>query len=187
MTGATFHTMSLEDLSLALDWARGEGWNPGIDDAPAFLAADPEGFFVARVGDVPAAVISVVNHAPDLAFLGLYIAAPAFRGQGIGLGLWTHALGHAQGRTVGLDGVPDQQENYRRSGFELTGETHRFEGRLEGQVTSDVRAARPDDAVRLAELEARASGYDKPAFARAWFGDTDTRKTLVLDRGGVRG
>ncbi len=34
-------TMALDDLALAVDWAAAEGWNPGVDDARAFMAADP--------------------------------------------------------------------------------------------------------------------------------------------------
>ena len=41
-------TMTPDDLRTVLDWAAAEGWNPGHDDATAFHAADPEGFFVAE-------------------------------------------------------------------------------------------------------------------------------------------
>lgn len=179
--------MSLDDVHLALDWARTEGWNPGLDDAAAFYSADRDGFYMARVADVPAAVISVVNHTPELAFLGLYIAAPTYRGQGVGMSLWTHALEHAGRRTVGLDGVPDQQSNYRKSGFEKAGETHRFSGRLEGRASPDVRSLRDGEMAAAQAVEARASGYAKPEFAAEWFTDRETRRTLVLDREGVAG
>ena len=39
----TVRLMTLADLAMVLDWAAAEGWNPGLDDAAAFLAADPEG------------------------------------------------------------------------------------------------------------------------------------------------
>ena len=109
-----YRTATLRDLSLILDWAADEGWNPGLDDAEAFFAADPAGFFVAvDEQDNPVASISVVNHTDDFAFLGLYIVRKEFRGRGIGLGLWKHALQHAGARTVGLDGVEAQQDNTR--------------------------------------------------------------------------
>ncbi len=43
-------TMSPADLALAIEWAAGEGWNPGFDDATAFMAADPQGFLIGEVG-----------------------------------------------------------------------------------------------------------------------------------------
>lgn len=39
-------TASGKDVSRLLSWAEMEGWNPGIDDARAFHAADQEGVFV---------------------------------------------------------------------------------------------------------------------------------------------
>ncbi len=113
-------TMALSDLEMVLGWARNEGWNPGLSDAPAFFAADPSGFFLADVDGMPAASISVVNHDDDHALLGLYICKPEFRGQGIVLALWKAALEHAGKRSVTLEGVVEQQSNYARSGF-----THR--------------------------------------------------------------
>ncbi|MCB1350353.1 MAG: GNAT family N-acetyltransferase, partial [Maritimibacter sp.] len=81
-----------DEIGTVLDWAAAEGWNPGLDDAAAFFAADPEGFFVTERDGAPVAAISVVNHAPDMAFLGLYLCRPEWRGQGIGFALWQHAL-----------------------------------------------------------------------------------------------
>ncbi len=178
-----FRTMTPADLDWALALARDEGWNPGQDDAPAFLAADPDGFFVADVDGAPAAVISVVNHDPNTAFLGLYICRPDLRGHGIGLGLWTHALAHAGDRTVGLDGVPDQEANYAKSGFVLAGRTHRYEGQIEGHASDVVRSAKAQDRPALAALEAKASGFRKDRFMSEWTRDTPTRKTIVMDRG----
>ena len=41
--------MTEADLKLALDWAAAEGWNPGLDDAHCFYAADPQGFFLGEL------------------------------------------------------------------------------------------------------------------------------------------
>jgi hypothetical protein len=38
--------MHRDELDLAVEWAALEGWNPGLHDADAFYAADPDGFFV---------------------------------------------------------------------------------------------------------------------------------------------
>jgi hypothetical protein len=37
------------DLEVVLDWAAGEGWNPGLHDAAAFAAVDPEGLLLGLV------------------------------------------------------------------------------------------------------------------------------------------
>ena len=173
--------MTLADLDLVLGWAAAEGWNPGLDDAAAFLSADPEGFFVAERDGVPVAAISVVNHDPGQAFLGLYICRPAFRGQGIGLALWHHALAHAGTRTVGLDGVAAQQANYAASGFRRSGATLRWEGPLAGAAATNVRPAAAADLPALMRLDAAANGHARPGFLHGWLAASETRRSFVLD------
>src|SRR5438270_5682326 len=107
------------ELGLALDWAAAEGWNPGLGDADCFLQADEGGFLGSFLAGRLVASISVVAYDPAFAFLGLYIVAPAFRGQGFGFALWKAALARLGTRVVGLDGVVAQQDNYARSGFRL--------------------------------------------------------------------
>lgn len=175
----THRTMTLAELKTVLDWAADEGWNPGQDDAAAFHAADPQGFFVAVENGTPLAAISVVNHTPEFAFLGLYLCRPDRRGQGIGYSLWQTAMAHARDRSVGLDGVPAQQANYAQSGFVRDGTTVRFTGVLPGGDTVGLRAAQPGDIDALIAREAAASGVAKPRFLRAWFGQTPTRRTFV--------
>lgn len=176
-------TMSLSDLEMALGWAQSEGWNPGLSDAPAFFAADPDGFFLAEVDGAPAASISVVNHDDAHAFLGLYICKPEFRGQGIGFQLWEKALQHAGTRSVTLEGVVEQQSNYARSGFALLGKTVRFSGQVASDPT-DSDLASPEDLLVLLKADQIATGHARPRYAEAWFAETDTRKTLVIREAG---
>ncbi|MDJ1014962.1 MAG: GNAT family N-acetyltransferase [Paracoccaceae bacterium] len=176
-----FRHATLEELETILGWAAEEGWNPGWDDAAGFFAADPEGFFVAEIGGALAAAISVVNHTKDFAFLGLYICRPEFRGRGIGNALWNHAIEHAGDRTIGLDGVPDQQDNYRKSGFVLTGQTRRFEGEIDGVPDPRARVAAVGDIPGLSWREATRTGVAKDAFNAVWLAPTKTRRTWVLE------
>lgn len=173
-----------DQVRLILDWAAAEGWNPGLDDAAAFHTADPDGIFVALDGDLPVAAISVVNHSDAFAFLGLYLCLPSYRGRGIGLALWTHALTHAGARTVGLDGVPAQQGNYQASGFRNAGKTTRYEGALPLAECAQVRPATRADLPDLIEHETAATGWHKPRYLDAWFTPTPTRQTWVLEQTG---
>jgi GNAT superfamily N-acetyltransferase len=170
-----------------IDWAAAEGWNPGPDDAAAFHATDPEGFFLAFDGAEPVAGISVVNHSESFAFLGLYLCLPQWRGRRVAFALWQHALVHAGGRTVGLDGVPAQQSNYAKSGFVRTGETRRWTGVIEGRESEALRPVAAGDLPALVALDAAANGIEKSRFLSRWLTDTATRRTLVLDRDGPQG
>jgi GNAT superfamily N-acetyltransferase len=170
--------MERKDLEMVLGWARNEGWNPGLEDAAAFYAADPEGFLLGEKDGRPVASISVVNHDEDNAFLGLYICRPQARGQGYGMALWTEALRHAGARTVGLDGVADQQANYARSGFVLQDETVRFKGNT--SRSQAARLATDSDLQWLIGMDRRMVGHRRDRFANAWFRQSDTRRTVIL-------
>lgn len=173
-----------EEMDIILGWAAKEGWNPGLADAHVFLSSDPKGFFVAENKSDIVAAISVVNHSEDMAFLGLYLCRPDFRGQGIGYALWQHALAHAEGRTVGLDGVAEQQANYAKSGFIRSGSSIRFEGQMPQEPDPRVRAARSDDLPRLIELDTTANGYPRPDFLTGWISATETRRTVAFEASG---
>src|SRR5690242_9394313 len=121
-------TMSADEVSLAVDWAAAEGWNPGLSDATCFAAAAPDGFLLGELADVPAAVLSVVNYDEHFSFLGFYIVRSSLRGRGLGLRIWQAGLARAGSRTIGLDGVVTQQDNYRKSGFVFAYNNVRYGG-----------------------------------------------------------
>lgn len=120
--------LDLEGVRTAVQWARLEGWNPGLGDAEAFAAADPQGFLGLFVEGELAATISLVSYGPGFGFLGFYICRPDMRGKGLGLALWNEALTLGPRPCIGLDGVPAQQGNYRQSGFVLAHENIRHGG-----------------------------------------------------------
>ncbi len=175
----TIRAMTLEDLRTVLGWAEEEGWNPGLDDAEAMLAADPQGFLIKVVDGEPVAAISVVNHDPGFAFLGLYLCKPQFRGQGHGLDVWRAGIAHAGTRTIGLDGVPEQQENYAQSGFVKHGSTIRYEGRINATLDSRVRRASVEEIETLIVRDAKSCGMDRAAFLAAWLAPSPNRQTMV--------
>lgn len=136
-------TMTREEVDLAIEWAAREGWNPGLSDASAFYAADPEGFLIGRIGGEPVAICSAVRHGVDFGFIGCYIVAPHLRGRGYGLQIWKVAMQRLQGRCIGLDGVIEQQHNYARSGFNLAYRQVRYAGRVQAAgLTSEPQRTR---------------------------------------------
>ena len=102
------------------------------------------GFLIGELDGKPAATISCVNYDDRFAFLGCYIVRPDLRGRGFGLHIWQAAIAHAGARTIGLDGVVAQQDNYRKSGFALAYRNVRYGGR----VAAGGRAARRGSACR---------------------------------------
>src|SRR3954454_12652477 len=110
-TGYRTRTMTEQDIATAVEWAAGEGWNPGLHDATCFHAADRSGFLIGELNGAPIATISVVRYSPSFGFLGLYIVQSLHRGRGYGTELWKAGLAYLRGCVVGLDGVVAQQAN----------------------------------------------------------------------------
>ncbi|MEU7018226.1 GNAT family N-acetyltransferase [Streptomyces sp. NPDC046385] len=180
---------SLQDWALVREWAADEGWNPGVSDAPAFFAQDPEGFFLGRLDGEPVSAISVVNYSDTYSFLGFYLVRPDQRGLGHGLATWRAALAHAGGRTVGLDGVPAQQDNYRRSGFAPAYRTARFIGEVPvagGTVAGVVPVERVDPAA-LAAYDGACHPAERPRFLASWLATPGHRALVRLTDGRVTG
>ncbi|WP_418960183.1 GNAT family N-acetyltransferase [Streptomyces tritici] len=179
----------LADWELVRKWAVAEGWNPGLDDARAFFAQDPEGFFLGRLDGEPVSAISVVNYSEAYAFLGFYLVRPDLRGQGHGLATWRAALAHAGDRTVGLDGVPDQQDNYRRSGFVLAHRTARWVGEppTSAEPAPDVVPAAEVDAAALAAYDGACHPAERPRFLDRWVGTPGHRALARVTDGRLTG
>jgi len=128
VTAYGIRKMTKYEVPIALKWAEIVGWNPGVNDAECFYAADPNGFLLGEHEGDMIGSISVVKYGQDFGFLGLYIVRPEFRGRGYGLRLWKAGIDYLAERNIGLDGVVAQQENYKKSGFRLAYRNIRYEG-----------------------------------------------------------
>lgn len=171
--------MTPDHLRIAVDWAAAEGWNPGLDDVEAFHRVDPDGFLMGWFGDSPVSAISVVRHSDEFGFLGFYLCHPSHRGKGYGVAIWQVGMAHLGTRTVGLDGVPAQQANYRKSGFAHAHETVRHAGDVTGKAHPDVRDAQVSDLQGMLAVDRAISATDRSAYLLAWWEQTPTRRTMI--------
>ncbi|MCK1268546.1 ribosomal protein S18 acetylase RimI-like enzyme [Bradyrhizobium sp. GM2.2] len=172
MSDLEIRNLRPEEIAIAVDWAAAEGWNPGLSDAACFAIPDAKGFFVGEIDGEPVATVSCVNYDDRFAFLGFYIVRSGFRDRGHGLRMWNAAIAHAGARVIGLDGVVAQQDNYRKSGFQLAHANVRYGGFVAApsRPPADVVAL---DTIPLALVEADdATVFPAPrsAFLRAWIG-----------------
>jgi ribosomal protein S18 acetylase RimI-like enzyme len=167
-------TLSPHELALPLDWAAAEGWNPGLADAACFASVDAEAFLLGELDGEPAASISVVNYDGRFAFLGFYIVRPDLRGRGLGWRIWQAGLAHAGARSIGLDGVVAQQENYKKSGFALAWRNVRHGG----VIGATRRTGAPPETMELADVlfaaieadDATAFHASRASFLHTWIG-----------------
>jgi len=175
--------------SIAVEWAAKEGWNPGLHDAPCFYATDPKGFFVGFLDDKPISCISAVAYDQDFAFLGFYIVKSEYRAKGYGLKIWNAAIAYLQTQNIGLDGVVEQQANYKKSGFELAYSNIRYEG------TAKPTAEQFPELVPLSEVSFdNIARYDtclfpvpRPQFLQCWVKQPESLALAALQGDKIAG
>ena len=188
MSSYSVRPMTRDELDFAVDLAAREGWNPGLHDADCFHRADPGGFLVGLLDGRPIACISAVSYGGAFGFVGFYIVLPEYRGQGYGLRIWQAAMARLAGHNVGLDGVLDQQANYRKSGFKLAYRNIRYEG-----VASESHASAPLTPLGDLGLDALID-YDRAffpserrTFLEAWRALPESFGLAWLEEGRPRG
>lgn len=161
--------MALAELEMVLEWAAAEGWNPGWQDAASFYAADPGGFLLGLVEGEAVASIFAVQYGSDFGFIGGYIVRPGWRGQGHGMAVWRAGMARLAGRNVGLDGVPAQQANYARSGFQLAHRNVRYEGQGGALPPEDrVLPLSGDDVAAVLAYDRAFFPAPRERFLRHW-------------------
>jgi GNAT superfamily N-acetyltransferase len=181
--------MSQEDAALAIEWARREGWNPGLHDAALFYSADPNGFFKGVLNGEIVAVGSAVTYGANFAFCGLYIVAPEHRGQGYGLELTRARLAYCGDRNVGIDGVLENVGIYQNIGYIPYYENHRY------QFEAAPLSYDESNLVTLDNLDFEdIDRYDQQCFPAIrsdflynWIHQPDSRFLACVDDGELRG
>lgn len=165
----TIRTLTASEVETLVDWAAGEGWNPGIGDAVALRAADPEGFIGAFVGGEMVAGISAVAYGSGFGFIGLYICRSDRRGEGHGKAVWDAGMARLGNRIVGLDGVAEQRANYQRMGFVPAYETVRYSGRPAGLPKGgDMRPVTAGDMAGILAYDRRCFPAPRETFLGEW-------------------
>ncbi len=186
--------MTRTEVDDLVAWAGQEGWNPGLHDAEAFWATDPDAFVAAELKGEVIGGGAITAYGDAFGFMGFFIVRPEFRGHGFGNRLW-HARRNRliarlrPGATIGMDGVFDMQPWYAKGGFVFSHRDirYRVEGRLPPhEMETDTATVLDLNAFGWDAIEA----YDRacfpaprPDFLKAWIGQPDAR-ALGLQRDG---
>lgn len=182
-------SMTRAEMDLCVQWAGAEGWNPGLHDADAFHTADPEGFLVGLLNGKPIASICAVRYGAHFGFIGFYIVAAGYRQQGYGLKLWRAAMQRLSGRLIGLDGVVEQQANYRKSGFQFAYNNIRYQG--VANPLAPIEASITDLSTvpfeTLIKHDRQFFPAPRNAFLSSWVSRPGTVAKACVERGTLRG
>jgi ribosomal protein S18 acetylase RimI-like enzyme len=171
--------MILADIPAAMRLKESAGWNQTEQDWRNLLAIEPEGCWVYEAGQTPQAAgmvagsTTIVCYGRDLAWIGMVLVLPEFRGQGIARQLMEHALRFAERRgvaRVALDATAMGQPLYRQLGFEDETLIERWEGTA--PLTDDREdGERPQAAggahlEQIADLDRQVFGADRRALMK---------------------
>lgn len=181
--------MNEKEVQYAVDWARKEGWNPGLNDAECFYKADPKGFFIGLLDNEPIATGCAIKYDDNFGFCGLYIVKPEFRAHGYGLEL-THArLKYLGDRTVGLDGVLNKVSKYERLGYVQAHLNQRYSLKEIPKFQKHVQVipCREIPFVKLEEFDRRYFPAPRTAFLKQWISQPKAHALVYSDNGILRG
>ncbi|MCU0271072.1 MAG: GNAT family N-acetyltransferase [Acidimicrobiales bacterium] len=192
--------MVREEVDLLVEWAAGEGWNPGLRDADAFWATDPDGFVAAEIdGDIVGGG-SIVAYGRSYGFMGFFLVRPDRRGHGLGRELWftrrSLLLERLEpGAAIEMDGVFAMEHFYRAGGFVAQHRDLRFTGVAGDHTTPPTAAATSVDVVDVADVPfGLIEDYDRahfpaprPAFLRRWLAVPGGHAVASVDDDRCRG
>lgn len=189
--------MTRAEADQLVEWAAGEGWNPGLHDAEIFWATDPEAFIAAEAEDQLVGGGAITAYGQEYGFMGFFIVRPEFRGRGYGDILW-HArkerlLGRiGPGKAIGMDGVFAMQSYYAKGGFAFAYRNLRF--RLDGPLAVKTDTSRielvPATEVTFAQLatyDRKCFPADRPTFLTAWISQEHARAIAAYRDGKLAG
>ncbi len=181
-----YHIRSLrvEEMDLPIEWARQEGWNPGLQDGAGFHAADPEGFLVAEMDGQPVGTISAVRYDDTFGFIGFYIVKKGERDHGYGMPLLLAAMKRLSGCNVGLDGVLERVEGYKRLGATLAYQTLRYEGVGGGSAPQNLLPLSSIPFEQLMAYDRQCFPAPRPIFLKKWIHQSGAT-SLAFHEGGV--
>ncbi len=181
--------MTAHEVSLAVDWAAREGWNPGLYDAACFYQADPTGFLIGELDGKMIACKSAVKYENHFGFMGFYMVDPEFRGKGYGYEIWKAGHDSLHGRVAGMDGVVEQQPNYMKSGYRLAYRNMRMEGKAVGIFPHDPNLMEASQ-IPMTEI----SRYDRKyfpalreAFLRCWLTQPESKALVYMQNNQIAG
>ena len=112
--------MTAKDIPAGMRLKEAAGWNQTTRDWANLLAIEPQGCWVYEADGVVTGSTTAVLYGQDLAWIGMVLVLPEYRGQGIARRLMQHALRYLDERgvrCVKLDATGMGKPLYEQLGF----------------------------------------------------------------------
>ena len=122
-------TMTKADIPAGIRLKKIAGWNQTAADWKRFLEASPQGCFVAEHDGRVCGTATTISFENRLAWIGMVLVDPEYRGQGIGTRLLARAIEYLddlQITAIKLDATPQGQPLYEKLQFVAEYEIERW-------------------------------------------------------------
>jgi len=178
----TIRRMTAADIEMGDSLRALAGWNQTLADWRRILSMEPDGCFVAEWDGQAVGTTSTTCYGTDLAWVGMVLVHPDYRGRGIGRALMDHCLAHLHKRgirSIMLDATPLGEILYTKLGFTVASRLARWErssvaavcdpGLPEKSLASKrcgVLAATQTDLPGLVQVDARVFGVARQPLIR---------------------
>ena len=193
--------MTRAEVDRLVDWAAGEGWNPGLHDAELFWATDPAAFIAAELDGELIGGGAITSYDGKFGFMGFFIVRPEHRGRGLGRVLWHARRDRLRSRLnpdagIGLDGVFAMQAFYAAGGFVFSHRNLRFRAEIPPRPAPErPRRVGDEEVVSLTAIPFdQILDYDRscfpaarPAFLSGWISQPDALALGCRRSGGLSG
>jgi predicted N-acetyltransferase YhbS len=186
--------MTGEDIAAGIELVRAAGWNQTEADWRRFLHANGKGCFVAESEGKVCGTVATIMYGRQLAWIGMVLVSPHWRGRGIGTELVRLALQHldTQGALiVKLDATPQGAAVYERLGFEPEHEIERWvltrpssPKPLHSRQTHEHENAQQMEEILETDFE--VFGADRGALLRSLDRDAHELTAAISTRGRTR-
>ena len=163
--------MTEEDIRAGMRLKEAAGWNQTTRDWANLLAIEPQGCWVYEVNGVVAGSTTAVLYRQELAWIGMVLVLPEYRGRGIARQLMQHALRHLDergGRCGKLDATDMGKPLYEQLGFVDEALIERWAGVFDA-VNAEESGTRPQRLVDIGSIAApdrAAFGADRSRLLR---------------------
>jgi hypothetical protein len=141
--GVRYRLATKADLDKLVLLPIGEQWNPGCESLDGSLI-DLLGPSSIMIGELNGEIVSSLighKHGEHYGWIGLYICKKELRGKNIGYTTWKRCMQECLKGCdrLSLDGVPERQADYRKSGFGImTWNTVRYGGTVKGLASGVI-------------------------------------------------
>lgn len=176
-------TLRPDEIHIPIEWARDEGWNPGLHDAESHYPVDPSGWICAEADGEIIGTVVATNYDETFSFGGFYIVSSSCRHHGIGWDLMKAMSDHIGSRNFGVDGVYEMQDKYaEKMGMNYAYRNIRWQGISTGKEQDDLIPASDVPFDALLRYDTAHFPVERRIFLQNWIHQPEGISLVKQDR-----